>query len=163
ECDNDCSVTCTKSTVKGDAVCDDMDPCDGAETCTAQHTCMPGSPSSDGTTCGVGKICKAGGGGDNTCGDGFVSPPGECDDGNTGRGDGGENTCMFTCKSADPAACTPAAPCQGQGACDDVTHTCTPGVPLADGSACGAGAFCLNGACKVAVCGDGMVDPGEQC
>src|SRR5262249_15206722 len=153
----------TKGTNKGDAFCDDMDPCNGAETCGPQHICVPGIPIADGTACGAGKICKGGVCGDNICGDGFVSPPEECDDGNKVSGDGCENNCMFTCKSIDPAACTPPDPCQGKGTCDDVTHTCSPGFPLADGSACGAGAFCLSGACKPAVCGDGVLDPGEQC
>src|SRR5262249_41786452 len=141
-CQNDCSFTCTKGTPKGDAVCDDMDPCNGAETCTAQHTCMPGTQAADGTACGMAKICKAGVCGDDLCGDGFTSPTEECDDGNATNGDGCENNCKFTCKSVDPTACTPADPCQGKGTCNDVTHTCTAGVPLPDGTACGAGSVC---------------------
>jgi cysteine-rich repeat protein len=161
-CDNDCSFTCTAGTPNGDVVCDDTDPCNGVETCTPEHTCAAGTPSPDGTSCGQGMICKGGVCGDDTCGDGFVSAAEECDDGNIVDGDGCDS-CQFSCESSEPGACTPADPCEGQGVCDDATHTCSPGTPLPDGTSCGMSSYCSAGVCTLAVCGNGVIDPNEAC
>ena len=161
-CDNDCSFSCVKGTVNGDAKCDDQDPCNGAETCTDQHTCDAGTPAADGTACGQGKSCKSGVCSDDTCGDGFVSAGEDCDDGNLVDGDGCD-ACTFSCVSSDPAACTPADECSGQGTCDDATHTCAPGNPLADGTPCAGGGFCSAGVCTLATCGNAVTEPGEAC
>ncbi len=161
-CENDCSFSCVAGTVNGDAKCDDNDSCNGAETCSAAHTCEPGTPAADGAACGAGKVCKAGVCGDDTCGDLFVSALEDCDDGNVVDGDGCDS-CKFTCVAGDPAACTPANPCEGQGTCDGASHTCSPGTPLADGASCGVDLVCKTGVCILASCGNGMIDPGEQC
>ncbi len=161
-CENDCSFTCEKGTIKGDAFCDDKDPCNGVETCSDQHTCEAGPVPADGEPCGMGKICKGGVCGDDTCGDGFVSASEDCDDGNLDPNDGCNN-CKFTCVSSDPTACTPADPCAGQGVCNDMTHTCSPGTPQPDGTSCGMGMTCKGGVCTLDTCGNGTVDPGEDC
>jgi cysteine-rich repeat protein len=158
-CESDCTFTCTQ----GDAKCDDKDPCDGMESCSAQHVCQKGTNLADGSSCGTGKICKVGVCSDTVCGDGFVSGTEQCDDGNTVAGDGCESDCTFSCLPTNPAACTPADPCQGKGTCDATKHTCTPGTPLANGTVCGAGSTCQAGVCKPNACGNGTIDPGEQC
>ena len=161
-CENDCSFTCTPgSPTHGDIVCDDVDPCNGLETCTDAHTCDPGTAAADGTNCAPGKICKSGVCEDDTCGDGFVSASEECDDANVTLGDGCDD-CKLTCLSTDPAACTPADECEGQGTCDDATHTCSPGTALADGTPCAQG-FCQGGTCTPPLCGNGFLEPPEEC
>ncbi|MRG92488.1 DUF4215 domain-containing protein [Polyangium spumosum] len=160
-CENDCSFTCNSaSPATGDVKCDDGDPCNGDETCQDDHTCAPGTPAADGKDCGAGKICNAGVCVDDTCGDGFVSGSEECDDGNLESGDGCDS-CKWSCVSSDPTRdCSNIDQCVGT-TCDDATHTC--GKPLSSGEVCAAGAVCVNGACTPTVCGDGVVDPGENC
>ncbi|MBN1769672.1 MAG: DUF4215 domain-containing protein [Deltaproteobacteria bacterium] len=99
-----------------------------------------------------------------TCGDGFTwVGHEECDDGNTVTGDGCEPDCSWTCEN-DPD-CDDAEPCTGDETCTD--HVCVPGTPLAEGSECttstGAPGVCRGGACAAAGCGNGLVDPGEEC
>ncbi|MBW2458147.1 MAG: DUF4215 domain-containing protein [Deltaproteobacteria bacterium] len=161
-CENDCSWTCTQGTIKGDEYCDDDDLCNGVETCGEDHACTTGTSAEDGTECGTDMICKDGVCGDDVCGDLFVSDSEDCDDGNVTDGDGCDD-CEFSCVSSDPNACEPADPCEGQGTCDDNTHTCSPGTPLSDGTPCGTDAYCLGGQCIPALCGNGTLDPGEDC
>jgi cysteine-rich repeat protein len=137
----------------------------------------PGTPLGDGTPCGTGKICRQQVCSPAVCGDGFVTAPEECDDGskNGTAGDGCSASCTWVCVSTDPKRnCTPADACAGQGACNDTTHVCTPGTPLKDGTPCGAGGdagpsdagagdVCKSGKCMSAQCGDGIVEPPEQC
>jgi cysteine-rich repeat protein len=115
----------------------------------------------DGASCGAGKICISGACLDDACGDGFVSPGEECDDANMVNGDGCDS-CKFSCVSDDPARnCAGLDPCVGTTTCDDVTHTC--GDPVGDGEVCAMASVCVNGACTVIVCGDGVMHPGEAC
>ena len=147
------------------AECDDGDPCNGAEACAVQtHTCKPGTPLADGASCGMAKICRKGVCGDVRCGDGIPTAPEECDDGNMTAGDGCENDCRFTCVSTDMKRnCVPADICAGRGTCVDMVHRCMPGLPLADGTPCGALLACMKGVCVKTLCGNGMLDPGEIC
>jgi len=162
-CDNDCLFTCIAGNPSRDH-CDDGNACNGVETCAADHTCTPGTPLAEGSACGAGEVCIGGNCIAGSCGDGLVEAPEECDDGNATSGDGCEASCTFTCLSTDPARdCAAADPCAGNGACDDTTHVCSAGTPLADGTACGTGKYCDAGVCTTAVCGNGMVEPGEQC
>ena len=147
-----------------DANCDDGAACNGAETCV-DHVCQAGTALADGTDCGSGMLCRGGTCVASRCGDGIVTSPEECDDGNVTDGDGCNNDCTLSCKSSDPARnCTPMDACEGQGTCDDATHTCTAGTPLGDGTACGTGNdYCKGGHCTMPDCGNGMVEPGEDC
>ena len=158
-CKTNCTWTCT-----GDTFCTDNEPCNGEETCV-DHACVAGTAEADGASCGTGKLCRNQVCADATCGDTFTTPPNEeCDDANTTLGDGCENNCKFSCVSTDVTRnCTPADVCQGQGTCNDTTHVCTPGTPLADNTSCGTGKYCKTGVCTTAVCGNGMVEPGEIC
>ena len=161
-CENDCTFTCTAGVATGDLKCD-HNPCNGATTCGADHLCHPGAPLPNGAACGTGKICNAGACADAVCGDKIITAPEECDDGNTTPGDGCD-ACKFSCVSADAARnCTPTDACKGKGTCNDTTHVCAPGTPLADGAACGSGQVCKGGTCIPATCGDGIVEQGEDC
>ncbi|HSD89000.1 MAG TPA: DUF4215 domain-containing protein [Kofleriaceae bacterium] len=158
-CDTTCHWVCT-----GDNWCDDLEPCNGAETCV-EHRCVAGTDLSDGTTCGTGKLCRNAACTDSVCGDQFVTAPNEeCDDANSTQGDGCDNNCKYSCLSSDSTRnCTPTDPCQGQGTCNDTTHICSAGTPLADNTSCGTGGYCKTGTCTQPVCGNGAVEPGEQC
>ncbi len=177
-CERDCTWACTPGTVNGDKKCNDGEPCNGTETCSAGHLCVPGTPLGDGTACtiagdaGTGGLCRMEVCSPAVCGDGYVTPPEECDDGskNGTTGDGCNENCMFVCVSTDPNRdCASTNPCVGAGTCDATTHVCTPGTPVADGTPCspggdaGAGDICKSGTCTSALCGDGKVEPPETC
>ena len=156
-----CNTTCHWACLD-DNYCADSEPCNGAETCT-DHRCGPGAALADGTSCGTGKICLNAACTSGVCGDGFVTAPEECDDANQTAGDGCERDCRYSCLSTDATRnCTPTDICAGAGTCDDVSHTCSTGTPLADGTTCPTG-FCKSGMCAMPSCGNGVIEPGEQC
>jgi len=162
-CDSDCTFTCST-----DADCSDGEICSGTETCagagTAASACLPGTPPGDGASCGSGLICTAGSCVAAACGDGFVTAPEACDDGNTANGDGCDADCTFTCASdadcADTAVCNGAEVCSSPGT---TASTCGAGTPPADGTSCGGSNICRAGACVAAACGDGIRSGTEQC
>jgi cysteine-rich repeat protein len=166
-----CQVNCMFSCETGSNSCDDGDPCNGVETCgtvtdngATGQACQPGTPAQDGTSCGTNMLCKNAACVAAFCGDGYVTGTEECDDGNTISGDGCENNCTFSCVSTDPSRnCTPADPCNGQGTCNNTTHVCAAGTPLGDGTSCGGNNYCKTGTCTMPMCGNGIVEPGEQC
>ena len=156
-----CSTTCHWACLNAN-YCTDMEPCNGEETC-ADHVCLAGTYLPDGATCGTGKICLNATCTVGVCGDGFTTAHEECDDANQVPGDGCENGCKYSCLSTDTTRnCTPTDVCAGQGTCNDGTHTCTPGTKLPDNTTCPTG-FCKNGMCTMATCGNGTMEPGEQC
>ncbi|MGO8997320.1 MAG: DUF4215 domain-containing protein [Polyangiaceae bacterium] len=187
-CTTSCLWVCIAGDpTRGNAACNTGNPCLGTETCLANHTCQAGTPLGQGASCGTGEICNNGLCAQAVCGDGIVTPPEECDDGsnNGTSGDGCTISCTWVCVSGDPTRdCTPSDPCLGQGTCNDTTHVCTAGTPegngtvcqgglLADGGVLDAGAagsgdgggieVCSSGDCIPGYCGDGIVEPGEQC
>jgi cysteine-rich repeat protein len=162
-CDNDCTFTCA-----GDADCTDGNACNGVETCASPGTtasaCVPGTPPSEGASCGAGRICRGGTCSTAGCGDGFVSPGEQCDDGNMTDGDGCDGDCTWTCASA--ADCADANVCNGAETCASpgtLASRCNAGTPPTNGTACGTGLICVTGSCVSARCGDGIVSTGEQC
>ncbi|HTR54564.1 MAG TPA: DUF4215 domain-containing protein [Kofleriaceae bacterium] len=166
-CETSCQYSCQDSTT-----CDDGDPCNGVEACGAVmdgaqkgQKCYAGTPEADNTSCGTQMICVSSACVMAACGDGFTTPPEECDDGNNVNSDGCDTDCMFSCVSTDPTRdCTPADACAGQGTCNDTTHVCSPGTQLVDGTACGTGNdFCKAGTCTMPVCGNGVIERGEIC
>ena len=93
-----------------------------------------------------------------TCGNGIVDPGEDCD---------GDPGCTASCKymCSDPVADCAAAPACQMPTCD-ATHACANAPdPSQDGTDCGASMKCQNGAClsTMAVCGDGIVEFGEDC
>ncbi len=98
------------------------------------------------------------------CGDGIVSGNEECDNGpNNGPGSGCETDCRFSCHIGSD--CDDGNPCSGVETCRAVSggRACKAGTPAADGSACGARGHCKSGKCIQPTCGNGVVDPGEDC
>ncbi len=158
-CLTNCAYACNV-----DQDCSDAEPCNGVETCS-DHACQPGVAPPEGTDCGSGSLCRNGACTPGVCGDMYVTSPEECDDGNEVEGDGCDNNCMFSCVSTDITRdCTPADACAGQGTCNDTTHECAAGTPLVYGTPCGSGGYCNHSAtCTVAVCGNSIVEPGEDC
>ena len=164
-CERDCTLSCVPSDAKrGDAHCDPHDPCKGHGSCGSDFRCSLSAPLPSGTDCGSGNICRNGACQAPVCGDGIVTAPEECDDGTNDGTRGCDSRCRFPCLSTDSIRnCAPADPCQGSATCDDSTHTCAPRTPLADGTLCAAGKVCRHGQCLPSLCGNGVVDPGEQC
>lgn len=162
-CDNNCLFSCT---VEHAELCSDHNVCNGAETCSDEHVCLPSKERlQDGVICGVAQKCNGGRCVDapTDCGDGLVEKGEECDDSNGVDGDGCDD-CMFSCSSTEPARnCRSADPCPGNAQCDDRTHTCKAGTPLADLTSCGEGKACIGGVCTDHYCGNGAVDTGEEC
>jgi cysteine-rich repeat protein len=96
------------------------------------------------------------------CGDGFVDARrGEaCDDANTVSGDGCEPfDCAPSCALA--AECDDTQPCNGTESC--VSGACVAGSALADGEVCGTGLACRGGSCASLLCGNMVIDQGEDC
>ncbi|HEX7625138.1 MAG TPA: DUF4215 domain-containing protein [Anaeromyxobacteraceae bacterium] len=104
------------------------------------------------------------------CGDGIVTPPETCDDGNTVSGDGCSSTCLIEPQDPDGNgwSCPPAGgPCTrtvcgdgivaGNEQCDDGN-----GLPFDGCFKCRRTPDCPNGSC-LSVCGDGIISPGEEC
>jgi cysteine-rich repeat protein len=119
----------------------------------------------DGDSCGTGMICRSSQCVASKCGDGIVAAGEECDDGNMVDGDGCDSSCKFTCLSSDATrSCAPADACAGKGVCSDA-HVCVTGKPLADGQSCGVGGsnVCSAGVCTSPLCGNGVLDFGEEC
>ena len=164
-CERDCTLSCVPSDkTRGDAHCDPHDPCKGTGKCGSDFRCTVSGGLADGSDCGGGKICRDGACQSPVCGDGVVTAPEECDDGVNDGSQGCDSTCHFVCVSTDSSRdCAPTDPCAGASTCDDSTHTCSPRTPLGNGTACGTGKVCRQGQCLPDLCGNGTVDPGEQC
>jgi uncharacterized repeat protein (TIGR03806 family) len=153
-CDDDCA---TRAAVCGDGFrtvpeqCEDGNTADGdgcTENCVLEYCgdgivndagaedCEPPGTATCTSECRARLV---------TCGDGFVTPPEACDDGNTLDGDG----CTSDCTIEVPPAC-------GDGQVD-VDEECDDGNLVA-GDGCGPG-------CLLELCGDGVVNDGgvEDC
>jgi cysteine-rich repeat protein len=173
-CDKHCNFFCIADTLNGNALCDDHNPCNGIETCAGEgneagappHTCLKGTPLADGTSCGSGSTChNQMCSGAAVCGDNVVEGTEDCDLGsNNGTGMGCGADCRWTCVPGDATRnCAPTNPCSTQGTCSVMTHACTPGTPVADGTTCGTNEVCKAGSCISVNCGDGVVESPEQC
>jgi fibro-slime domain-containing protein len=85
------------------------------------------------------------------CGDGVIEPGETCDDGNTASGDGCSSSCQL---EGDYYACVADQPCVDTRNCDELVEAGV--IKAGSDSGCSAPV-------KVAVCGDGFLDPGEAC
>ncbi|MBZ0115525.1 MAG: putative metal-binding motif-containing protein [Sandaracinaceae bacterium] len=151
------------------ADCNDGNDCNGVETCSLAGICVPGNPPALGTECDLDpaltrELCFDGFCRPSVCGDAYVDGARgeECDDANMVGGDGCEPlSCDFTCEATPD--CDDGNACTGNETCNTTAHTCTPGTPLNDGDSCGGARVCRGGSCVMPGCGDGTVDPGEEC
>ena len=159
-CTQLCGYTC-----KENADCSQSDPCNSGETCDpAKHTCTPGTvKKEDGETCGDNAACFQGKCHDIECGNGITQKDEECDDGDKKEFNGCNSECRFSCASDDETRnCV--NDCDLSSTCDDETHACKPGEPLPDDTLCLQGnGYCRDGQCVASTCGDGLVEPNEEC
>ncbi|MCE9672079.1 DUF4215 domain-containing protein [Myxococcus stipitatus] len=164
-----CSAICGDGIRVGGETCDDGntaagDGCD--DTCAVES----------GWSCPVpGSACAK------TCGNGTVNAGEACDDGDTENGDGCSNTCTvepgYSC-SGTPTTCSTTCGdgvVAGAEVCDDGNlesgDTCSPRCLWELGQPCNASGVCDSGLCNpntdrcilANVCGNGMLDEGEQC
>ena len=126
----------------------------------------PGSGSDGGSGTDGGTVASTSTG----CGDGIVTPPETCDDGNTVSGDGCSNTCQIEPQDPDGNgwSCPPAGGRCTRTVCGDGivagNEQCDDGnnLPFDGCYKCRKQPDCPNGAC-LSVCGDGIISPGEEC
>src|SRR5262245_22378837 len=99
------------------------------------------------------------------CGNGTKEPGEDCDDGalNGTKNDGCKTDCTFACVN-------PASDCGTPAVCTkfscSAAHVCTTEAdPAQNGTSCGSGLVCKDGACSAptASCGNGIVEAGEDC
>lgn len=160
-CENDCAYSCVSTDVTRN--CTPTDPCEGQGTCNdSDHTCTPGTPLPNDTLCGGGKYCKTSVCTQPICPNSDPEPGETCDDGNMNNGDGCDNDCTYSCVTPATDCGTPPAcqmwTCTGSHTCQSVADTSMNTMP------CGtSGETCQNGACTDGVCGNGVVEGGEEC
>ena len=171
--DTGCEIDCQFSCATVNAACGGTDPCTGTGTCSAitgptggaGQRCTGQVMEANGTPCGTQQICIAGTCTMDTCGDGFVVAPEQCDDGtlNGSPGDGCTANCTYVCVNAMTDCGMPPA-CQ-KWTCS-AGHTCAPVTDSTqNGMSCGTNLVCKAGQCVSAsgTCGNGMRESGEQC
>lgn len=176
-------VICGDNVTEGTEVCDGQEGCDTDCTplehwvCAEDNAQVVVCETEPGWTCEAGDPtdCKT------TCGDGITADVETCDDGNTDAGDGCSATCTvedgYTC-TGTPSVCTddsvpPPVPVCGDAkvdtgeACDDGNTTagdgCSATCTVESGWACtGNPSVCTENS-SPALCGDDVVQSGEEC
>lgn len=168
-CDNNCKFSCVSTDTTRN--CTSANACINNGTCNdTMHVCTAGANKANGTTCGSMMVCTNGMCGAGMCGNGITEPGEDCDfgAGNNTTGSGCEPTCKFSC-TTNPNSCDDHNPCNGVESCNSVMvsghmgQKCAAGTPLTNGTSCGTNATCQNGNCVGALCGNGVIDSGEQC
>lgn len=149
------------------------------------YECVRGPNVSDGEACelsgGAAGQCLRG-----SCVIGYCESDDECDNGNAC--DGAEscvaNVCVSGVPMSDGSACgggdvclgeeciTPGCTqdsdcessneCRADGTCNLTTFSCNQGAPLT-GESCSGGVCSASAQCVAPVCGNGVLEPGEQC
>ncbi len=187
-----CSSMC-KFEACGDGVINNGEQCDGTatpttpgvggETAGCNADCTLASCGDSKVNATRGEQCDAGPGLNandrdctamckiNICTDGFVNTQGPlhrefCDDGNQINTDGCNNSC--TLASCGNGLLDPGEQCDDNNAvstdaCNSCQNArCGDGVVYAGVEQCDGGAGCSS-TCRFQVCGNGIIDPGEQC
>jgi hypothetical protein len=119
----------------------------------------------DGTLCATDGVCVSGVCATSRCGDTYIDSRAgeECEDKNDNTGDGCTQ-CRFDCKAS--TTCDDGNACNGAESCSVATHMCEPGT-LAGAVSCltpaGTQGECKMGTCVRPGCGNGTIDPGEDC
>ena len=151
------------------AACNDNNACTQTDTCQA-GVCTGGNP----VTCTAQDQCHGAG----TCNPstGQCSNPAKADGASCSDG----NACTQTdscqtgvCTGGNPVTCTAQDQCHGAGTCDPSTGQCSnPNAPdgtmcddgnsLTTGDAC-QGGFCIGKLPPASVCGNGIIEAGEEC
>ena len=156
-----CNSNCKLSCVSTDTTRNCSAPC-LTRTCNdTTHTCSTPVKKTDNTLCGSATqycsngICKTA-----VCNNGVKEPGETCDDGDADNTNGCTTGCDFSCV-------TPTTDCGTAPACQKFScngsHVCVAGPDTSlDNSSCGPGQACKNGSCNL-LCGNGVLDPGEQC
>jgi cysteine-rich repeat protein len=144
------------------------DPCSGAgAVCDTKntHACTSGAgKKADGEVCGDNKSCYRGSCVENACNNGIRQPGEECDDGDQDERNGCTTKCKYSCVTGNKDYPKCANDCDLAATCDDATHRCVAGRPLAENALCrNGGGYCKNGGCVASVCGDGEKQPNEEC
>ncbi len=175
-CSGSCTCSCTQ-----DSDCDDHNVCNGTELCAGASGCQRGTPLScdDGDPCNGVETC------DSSPGGGCVPASNPCDDSNPCNG---SEVCTNNNGSPQCSGGTPPNPLpQECGGCCQPYYYAT-GVSLAvnlqarpdmlsaavavcvspiDQVDCVGqyvpGATCNDGVCQASICGNGIIEPGEQC
>ena len=143
----------------------------GAPSTTTTTTTSTATSTSTSTSTATSTTSTGMGGSPGFCGDGTLDPGEQCDDGNNDPGDG--------CVDCHVAFCGDGFVQKGVEQCDDANNTtsdtciscvvakCGDGFVHAGVESCDDGNN-VNGdgcssTCQLPVCGDGLVEPGEQC
>ncbi len=157
-CTNLCAFTC-----EDDPDCDDFEICNGEETCSEEHVCVPSTEiAPDGEVCGDNSSCHEGQCLEHICNNGVVQAEEECDDGDELDDNGCTRQCIYTCHVGETH--TIVNDCAPMSTCDEEAHMWVGGDPLPDGTICNDGeGYCMNGVCFLGTCGDGVVEPNEEC
>ena len=100
------------------------------------------------------------------CGNGTLDPGEQCDDSNTNPGDGCSATCRF--EACGNGLLDPGEQCDDNNnvntdSCNNCQNArCGDGVVRIGVEECDGGANC-SANCTIQICGNGIIDPGEQC
>jgi cysteine-rich repeat protein len=97
--------------------------------------------------------------------------PGDSDHGSDGStdstGSGGADSSDHS-TGTDPKTCVSDEDCPGGDVCSGFdrcseNNVCVAGEPPQEPTSCGDGRMCVDGECLAAVCGNGIIEPGEHC
>lgn len=182
---DDDGIECIVPECVADAECESANECVEDGSCDLDtFKCIGGGNAENGTICDLGGAegqCLSG-----SCVTGFCEIDADCDNGNacdgaetcvanvcaagTPPGDGascgGGDVCLneqcITPGCTEDSHCASSNECRADGTCDLATFSCTQGAPRT-GEACSGGVCNASAQCVAPVCGNGVLEPGEQC
>ena len=152
----DAKVGCTQTA--NSAACDDGNACTVGDVCNAK-LCAPGPTKvcNDGQDCTV-DSCNSKTG---ACLNDGTAKNGQACDADGSICTGGDACSGGACVAGPQASCNDNNPCTTDSC--DKAKGCVHAT-VADQTACGTGLWCIAAVCKKKpVCGDNILDPGEQC